>query len=365
MLHQNEKAIIQLYVGYYDRAPDSAGLAFWLAQADSGASIIGIAESFSRSSEYASIYGGLSHEQLLDKIYANLFDRVPDPSGQAYWLNELANGKPVARLVVDVMSGAQGSDRLILENTAIVAKDWTDSTAHLPFDLAAAQNAMQSIGEVQGNGVTIDFGSDVFLADQAGWVEAMSAAWAQWGNKGMLDVRLNFLDLNNNTLAFAYTKNELLTGQMGFNGTTPITQSNVGVEVNTGKDMNGDLPDIVITIAMNLGQFGQYDRVSILAHEIGHGLGFRTEAFDFDSNYETMTSWDQFLSFPDGTQKPGYFNGPEAMAIYGGPVPITGYYNATHPDGVGSIMDPTFGQGQVRLVGVLDKAMMHDAGIMV
>ena len=359
-----EKQITLLYVGMFGRAADPDGLNYWVGQANAGGAIIDIANSFAVSTEYQSIYGGLANAQLLDQIYANLFDRVPDAEGKAYWLNQLANGMAVGSLIVNVISGAQGNDRIVLDNTTIVAADWTKATAHIPFDMAAAQNAITSIGEVQGDGVTVEFGSEVFLPDQAGWVADIAAAWAQWGNRGRLDVKLNFLDLNNNTLAFAYARNEFFTGQTDQYG-TPITQSNVGVEVNTGKDMNGDLPDITITVAMNLAQFDLHDAVSVLAHEIGHGLGFRTEAFDFDSDYSTITSWDQYLTFPNGTTGQAFFNGPEAMAIYGGPVPITGYYNATHPDWIGSVMDPTFGQGEVRFVGLLDKAMMTDIGILV
>ena len=359
-----ENQIIKLYVGYFDRAADSGGLNYWVNYANAGGSIVNIADSFAAGSEYASVYGGLSHTPLIDKIYDNLFGRDPDAGGLAYWTAQLESGMSSGQLIVHIMSGAQGNDRVILENTTIVAQDWTATTAHLPFVVADAQNAVNSIGEQQGNGVTVEFGSDVFLPDQAGWVAAIAAAWAQWGNHGMLDVKLNFQDLNNNTLAFAYAKNELFTGQTNSNG-TPITQSNVGLEVNTGRDANGDLPDITITIAMNLTQFGLYDRVSIMAHEIGHGLGFRTELFDFDQDYSTMTSWDQFLSFPNGITGPAAFNGPGVVALYGGPVPITGYYNSTHPNGIGSIMDPTFGQGEVRVVGLLDKAMMHDIGVLV
>ena len=356
----SEKQITQLYISYFGRAADPAGLNFWVGQANAGGAIIDIANSFAASTEYLGIYGGLSNAQLLDQIYANLFDRLPDAEGQVYWLNELANGKPVARLLVDVMSGAQGNDRIILENTTIVSRDWTAST---PFDMAAARNAISGIGEVQGNGVTIQF-AEALLPYEIILTNDMTAAWKQWGNHGRLDVKLDFLDLNSDTLPFASASNEFFTGRTNQNG-TPITQSNVGVEVNTGMDMNGGLPDITITIATNMARFGQYDGTSIFAHEIGHGLGFRTEWFDFDEDYSTLTSWDQFLTFPNGTTGQAFFNGPEAMLVYGGPVPITGYYNATHPDGIGSIMDPSFGMGEVRFVGVLDKAMMHDAGIMV
>ena len=361
-MNATEEQIVNLYTGYLDRAPDRDGFNYWLNEAANGWTILDIANSFAQSSEYLSIYGGLSGEEFLVEIYDNLFDRLPDVEGKNYWLAQLDSGVSSARLIVDVISGARGNDRLTLQNTAIVAKDWTD---HSPgqFVLADAQNAVRSIGEVQGNGVTIDFADSLLpWADQ--FTAAMQAAWAQWGNHGRLDVKLDYWDMSNNVLAFAYARNEFYTGQTNANG-VPITQSNVGVEINTGLDMNGDLPDINITIAMNPANFFNHDTTSVLAHEIGHGLGFRTELFDLDQDYSTITSWDQFLTFPNGTTGPAAFNGPEAMALYGGPVPITGYYNSTHPNGIGSIMDPTFGAGEVRVVGLLDKAMMRDIGVLI
>lgn len=355
-----EKQITEIYIGYFDRAADPDGLDYWIGAANAGMTLLEIANSFAVQPEYNAVYGGLGHAALVDAAYDHLFNRAADPEGRAYWIAQLDSGGDAGSLIVNIISGAQGNDKITLENTTIVSRGWTDTN---PFILADAQNAIQSIGEVQGNGVTIQF-AEALLPYEALLTNAMTAAWKQWGNHGRLDVKLDFLDLNNNTLAFAYARNELFTGQTTQHG-DPITQSNVGVEVNTGKDMNGDLPDIVITIAMNMAQFLQYDTTSILAHEIGHGLGFRTEAFDFDQDFSTQTSWDQFLTFPNGTMGQAFFNGPEAMAIYGGPVPITGYYNATHPDGIGSIMDPTFAQGEVRFVGVLDKAMMTDIGVMV
>lgn len=362
-MNTQEKQITQLYTSYFDRAADSAGFDFWMNQINSGASLLGIAYSFSRSDEYQSIYGGLSNQALINTIYDNMFNRAPDVEGNAYWLAQLESGQTSGDLIVNIISGAQGNDLLTLENTAIVARDWTSTNAYQPFVMADAQNAVNSIGEVQGNGVNITFKSDALLPFAPQLTAAISAAWAQWGNHGMLDLELNFSDLQSNVLAFASARNEFLTGQTS-NGWS-LTQSNMGTEINTGRDMNGDMSDGYIYIAMNLEQFFQYDTTSIMAHEIGHIIGFRTELYDFDQDYSTSTSWDQFLTFPDGTQQPGYFNGPEAMSVYGGPVPITGYYNATHPNGIGSIMDPTFSQGGVRFVGVLDKAMMHDIGVMV
>ena len=362
MMNIIENQINKLYVGYFDRAPDPAGLNFWIGQANAGGSIVDIAQSFAAGSEYASIYGGLGNSALIDKIYDNLFGRDPDAGGLAYWTAQLESGVSSGRLIVDIMSGAQGNDKTILENTTVVADTWTKSNAHVPFVMADAQNAVNSIGEAQGSGVNLIFKNDALLPYADIFRMAMRDAWAQWGGKGVADIELNFSDFQSDTLAFAYTKNELFTGQVDKYG-SPITQTNIGIEMTTGKDMNGDLIDGTIYIAMNLERFFNYNiTVPVLAHELGHIIGFRTEAFDFDSDLSSITSWDQFLTFPNGTKGEAYFNGPEAMQVYGGPVPVTGYYNATHPT-VG-IMHPSFGQDELVFVGVLEKAMLHDMGIM-
>lgn len=357
----NEAQITQLYIGYFSRAADSGGRDYWVPAANSGLSITQIADSFAVQPEFTAIYGGLSNGQLIDEIYDNLFRRTPDEAGKAYWQSYLDNGGTAGQLMVRVMNGAQGADKLKLDNAAIVANDWTSST---PFTIEAARNAIESIGDVQGNGVTVEFGSAVFLPNQDYWVAAVQAAWNQWGNHGRLDVKLDFFDTGNNVLAFATPRNELFTGQVDRYG-TPLTQSNVGLEVNTGKDMNGDLPDMSLTIAMSLDRFFQYDPVSILAHEIGHALGFRTEAFDFDQDYSAQTTWDQWITIPNGTTGQAFFNGPEAMEVYGGPVPVIGYYNATHLDVYGSLMWTSFGQNEVKTVGALEIAIMHDVGVFV
>lgn len=363
-----ETQITKLYVGYFDRAPDSLGLKYWQGDLLNGVSLVDIATSFSSSPEYISMYGGLSYSNLIDKIYDNLFDRTPDVEGKQYWTTQLNSGVSSSRLIVDIISGAQGADKIRLENTTTVAGDWTSSNSTNAFSITNAQNAVNSIGENQGNGVNITFLNPQLLPYATILTTSLNAAWNQWGGHGMADIELNYIPLNNNTLAFAYARTELLTGNstgLAFTN-IPLTQTTLGNEISTGLDMNGDLPDGRITITYNLDQFTKlFDPTTILAHELGHIIGFRSSLFPFEPNTTTATTWDSFLSFPTGMNGRAFFNGPSAVDYYSGPIPITGFYNATHPDGIGSIMDPFFSAGQVKSVGVLDTLMMEDIGIFI
>ena len=107
-----QKIITQLYVGYFNRAPDQGGFNYWISRANAGMPIVDIAQSFFVQPEAVAIYGGLDRVPLINLIYANLFRRSPDAAGLNYWLN---NGQPIGRTIVDIISGAQGGDLHLLQ----------------------------------------------------------------------------------------------------------------------------------------------------------------------------------------------------------------------------------------------------------
>jgi hypothetical protein len=89
---------------------------------------------------------------------------------------------------------------------------------------------------------------------------------------------------------------------------------------------------------------GTIDFRSVITHELGHSLGFvdtydsaRSDFGRIGTTYRGLTEWDKHLVDGDGTTAPAgggrardfnatddpvYWNGPAAMAEYGGPVPI-------------------------------------------
>lgn len=356
-MNTQEKNITLLYTGYMGRAADSSGFDFWLAQANSGAQLLDIAYSFSQTSEYQSMYGGLSNGGLVDKIYLNLFDRAADPDGRAYWINELNNGKPSARLIVDMISGAQDNDRVILENTATAAKQWMDYTPG-PFSLPAAVQAIDTLNEQQGAGITINITSTELLPWTNEITAAMKDAWQMWDSHfathGRLDVDVGYLLLEGTgRVASASNRMEVQTidSLAGLAG----TRSGVAHEVITGLDPNGVQPDGFMNLHMAPAQiFGQFHAPSVFAHEIGHMLGFR--AVEGSDYMRLMSSAGGQVTF----------NGAHTVEAYGGPMPIPvqgSFIDWAHFDDGRALMYPYSFPGVSVGVSTWDLAALNDLGV--
>lgn len=82
----------RLYRAAFLRTPDTSGLDYWVRQRWAGKSPVWIANFFTASSEFTNRYGSLTNAQFVDKIYQNVFERAPDPSGRTYWINKLNQG---------------------------------------------------------------------------------------------------------------------------------------------------------------------------------------------------------------------------------------------------------------------------------
>jgi hypothetical protein len=139
-----------LYVGYFARAADPAGLNYWMNQINSGStSYAQAAASFSVQQEATAAYPYLADPStgdagtFIDQVYTSLFNHTADAAGKAYWQNQLAaaNNSPAAvgAFILNVISGAQGSDADAVMNKVAVASYFTNglSDSGRPYDAAA------------------------------------------------------------------------------------------------------------------------------------------------------------------------------------------------------------------------------------
>lgn len=152
--------ISQLYAGYFNRAPDPTGLAYWVGRGADGMTLTQIAQSFSVQPEATALYGFLStptpdgQAAFLNAVYTNLFNRLPDAAGQAYWTGQLSNSSiPVGRVLGDILSGAQGNDALIVTNKGNVGAFFASQFGanNTPFTLALARSVLATVDETSAS----------------------------------------------------------------------------------------------------------------------------------------------------------------------------------------------------------------------
>ena len=121
------------------------------------------------------------------------------------------------------------------------------------------------------------------------------------------------------------------------NGSNPITGGDGSIRLNSNMRWN---TDTTIKAAP-----GSYDMTTIVMHEIGHHLGFlatydpgtstRPASWGYanGASYQLLSPWDSYLKDEHGNAPAAAgssfnvlgtvtFNGPQAMAVYGGPVPV-------------------------------------------
>jgi len=119
--------IQKLYVAYFNRPADPAGLAFWetaveAAKGDTAA----VSAAFAGSAEYKAAYANMTNAQIVDTVYQNLFGRPAEDAGKAYWANLLDNKTiTIDAVVTAVASGAQGTDKTAYNNKVTAAAAFT------------------------------------------------------------------------------------------------------------------------------------------------------------------------------------------------------------------------------------------------
>ena len=109
------------YLAYFGRPADPVGLTYWQSQ-DKATMHAGFAD----STEYGSLYSGMSETQRVSQVYTNLLGRDADATGLVYWAGELAAGREtVSSLVVSMMDNALGDDVTTIANRVTYAEKFS------------------------------------------------------------------------------------------------------------------------------------------------------------------------------------------------------------------------------------------------
>jgi Ca2+-binding RTX toxin-like protein len=105
----NLESFIELYIAYFNRAPDAEGLAFWGAAFANGFSLSDIAFRFIDQPETRATYPDtLTNEEFATAVYNNVLGRVPDAEGFDFWVGVLDGGFVLRdQFILSVLGGAK------------------------------------------------------------------------------------------------------------------------------------------------------------------------------------------------------------------------------------------------------------------
>lgn len=142
----------EIYVAYYGRPADPAGLQYWAGQlAANKGNLSAIINAFGNSSESTALYAGASNSAKVTAIYQQIFNRAPDSAGLTFYTNALTAGTmTAASIALNVADGASGVDATYLANKLVVAQAFsdaltTDSAANLAYSGTTAITAARSL----------------------------------------------------------------------------------------------------------------------------------------------------------------------------------------------------------------------------
>ena len=103
-------SLTELYIAYFNRAPDAVGLYFWGDQMANGMRLDEIATQFFDQPETRALYGNLGDlPAFVTTVYENVLGRAPDQPGMAYWLDQLDRENDVtpASFIQAILDGAK------------------------------------------------------------------------------------------------------------------------------------------------------------------------------------------------------------------------------------------------------------------
>ncbi len=103
-------ALTELYIAYFNRAPDAVGLYFWGNQLADGMSLRDIAGYFFDQPETRALYGEVADlSEFVTAVYQNVLGRAPDAAGLNFWLELLETNPAITppTFIQEILAGAK------------------------------------------------------------------------------------------------------------------------------------------------------------------------------------------------------------------------------------------------------------------
>jgi subtilisin family serine protease len=284
----------ELYLGFFGRAPDAAGLYYWSNQISQGTSPIDVAKGFANSAEFIQKYGSLDAGAKIDLAYQNILDRLPDGGGHEYWTQRLESGTPIGDIIwslVDTAFKQQGTvDGLLVQSKVANASTifapaildtplstWNTSAGYGVINVASALSSVLGLTVKQG----ASFNSSI---EQ--WpitVGHFPDAWAAGATgKGVVVAVIDTgIDLNNSAInhdispwSWNFVSNNANVQDDNGHGSAVISQINSRPSATNTKALYGGAYDSEVMVLKALGADGQGTQKNLVAainYAVEHG----------------------------------------------------------------------------------------------
>ncbi len=207
--------IQKLYITYFNRPADSAGLNYWM---NSSISLKDISNSFSEQTEYASLYAGLSNEKIIINIYQNLFGHIPDYQGLAYWLSEINAGRTTLGTAAFMISGgAKNKDKITIDSKVNAASALTNEVNSLAKVLAYETPRAKAFVKAWLDKISDNFSLNVALNS----LDKVTQLLTEWQTESK-DVKMVFLYAHSSITGIPNVKENFIVEQLAHLKNTSI-----------------------------------------------------------------------------------------------------------------------------------------------
>lgn len=148
-----------MYVAYYGRPGDPAGVNWWADVLDrQSGRLDDILPAFGNSQEYLARFGALNTEAIITRFYQQILNRSPDAPGLAWWKAQYETGKSsLTDIAKRLWDGASGIDLVTRDNKLAVAKTFTAQVESTGGRYAAADidAAVALLAAVDANSASV------------------------------------------------------------------------------------------------------------------------------------------------------------------------------------------------------------------
>lgn len=185
------RSLAEVYVSYFDRAPDALGLTFWADAFATGTTLPEIAAFFASSAEAQALFPqNLPADDVVSAVYLNTLGRAPDPEGYNFWTEVLNSGAvSEGQFVLEVLKGARADAPTGASADFLAQLEADRAYLDSKVDLGIYYSAVLGLSDVTGASGVMDLfnGSADSLTDaKAAADEAYASSLASDGTGAFL-----------------------------------------------------------------------------------------------------------------------------------------------------------------------------------